>query len=37
MPLATVAERARRGATWLADDVLQRAVPLPGEMRRRLA
>ncbi|MFO1267856.1 MAG: sugar phosphate isomerase/epimerase [Rubrivivax sp.] len=30
MPLATVAERARKSASWLAEDVLQRAVPLPG-------
>ena len=29
MPLATVAERGRRAAVWLAEDVLQRAVPLP--------
>ncbi|MBK9133327.1 MAG: sugar phosphate isomerase/epimerase [Betaproteobacteria bacterium] len=30
MPLATVAERARKSAAWLAEDVLQRAVPLPS-------
>lgn len=30
MALATVAERARKSATWLAEEVLQRAVPLPG-------
>lgn len=35
MPMATVAERARRAATWLAEDVLQRAVPLPHETRIR--
>ena len=35
MPLPTVAARARRGAEWLADEVLQRALPLPGEMRLR--
>jgi sugar phosphate isomerase/epimerase len=29
MPLATVAERARRSASWLAEDVLRRAMPLP--------
>jgi sugar phosphate isomerase/epimerase len=28
-----VAARARRSAAWLAEDVLQRAVPLPGEGR----
>jgi sugar phosphate isomerase/epimerase len=28
-----VAQRARRAAVWLAEDVLQRAVPLPGEGR----
>ena len=37
MPLPAVAERARRGAEWLADEVLQRALPLPGEMRLRKA
>jgi len=31
MPLATVAQRARRSAQWLADDVLRRALPLPGQ------
>jgi sugar phosphate isomerase/epimerase len=29
MPLPTVAERARKSAAWLAEDVLKRAVPLP--------
>ena len=29
LPLETVAERARRSAVWLAEDVLKRAVPLP--------
>jgi len=29
LPLATVAERARRSALWLQDDVLHRAAPLP--------
>ena len=33
MPLQTVAERARRSAVWLAEDVLRRAVPLPGRLR----
>jgi sugar phosphate isomerase/epimerase len=30
LPLEVVAERARRSATWLAEDVLRRARPLPG-------
>jgi 4-hydroxyphenylpyruvate dioxygenase len=30
LPLPLVAERARRAAVWLAEDVLQRAAPLPG-------
>jgi sugar phosphate isomerase/epimerase len=34
LPLETVAERARRSAVWLAEDVLRRAVPLPGQLRR---
>ena len=29
LPLPTVAARARRSATWLAEDVLRRAAPLP--------
>jgi sugar phosphate isomerase/epimerase len=33
MPLHTVAERARRSAVWLGEEVLQRSVPLPGRMR----
>lgn len=33
MPLPMVAERARKSALWLADDVLRRSVPLPGELR----
>ena len=37
MPPATVAARARRAALWLAEDVLRRAVPLPGAMRLRNA
>jgi sugar phosphate isomerase/epimerase len=32
LPLATVAERARRAAVWLAEDVLRRAVPLPHQL-----
>jgi sugar phosphate isomerase/epimerase len=31
MRVDTVAERARASAEWLAEDVLRRAVPLPGE------
>ena len=34
LPLETVAERARRSAVWLAEDVLRRAMPLPGQLRR---
>jgi hypothetical protein len=33
MPLAIVAARACNAATWLAEDVLKRSVPLPGQMR----
>ena len=35
MPLPMVAERARRAALWLAEDVLRRSVPLPNAMRLR--
>jgi sugar phosphate isomerase/epimerase len=35
MPLPRVAERARRSAVWLAEDVLARSVPLPNTMRLR--
>jgi len=35
IPLAAVAERARRSALWLGEEVLRRSVPLPGEMRLR--
>ncbi len=31
----TVAQRARRAASWLAEDVLQRSVPLPDQHRLR--
>lgn len=34
LPLETVTARARRSALWLAEDVLRRAVPLPGSLRR---
>jgi len=33
LPLAMVAERARRSALWLGEDVLRRSVPLPGQLR----
>jgi len=35
MPLPTVAQRARRAAQWLGEDVLRRSVPLPNQMRLR--
>ncbi|CAD5375116.1 4-hydroxyphenylpyruvate dioxygenase [Rubrivivax sp. A210] len=35
LPLPAVAERARRSAVWLSEDVLRRLVPLPGAMRLR--
>lgn len=35
MPLDFVAQRGRRSALWLAEDILRRSVPLPGEMRLR--
>ena len=33
LPLPTVAERARRSALWLGEEVLRRSVPLPNQMR----
>ena len=33
MPLATVAQRARRSAMWLGEGVLRRSVPLPNQIR----
>ncbi len=33
LPLPVVAERARRAAVWLSEDVLQRSLPLAGAMR----
>ena len=33
LPLPMVAQRARRSAQWLADDVLRLSVPLPNQMR----
>lgn len=35
LPLPLVAQRARRSAQWLADDVLRLSVPLPNQMRLR--
>ena len=35
MPLPMVAERARRSALWLAEDVLRRSTPLPNRMTLR--
>ncbi|MFO1415379.1 MAG: TIM barrel protein [Burkholderiales bacterium] len=37
LPLPVVAERARRAAIWLSEDVLRRSVPLPNRMRLREA
>ena len=37
MPLPVVAQRARRAAEWLGEDVLRRSVPLPGKLRLRTA
>ncbi|MBE7367833.1 sugar phosphate isomerase/epimerase family protein [Ramlibacter pallidus] len=37
MPLPMVSQRARRSAVWLAEDVLRRSVPLPGQLRLRAA
>jgi sugar phosphate isomerase/epimerase len=36
IPLATVADRARRSALWLGEEVLRRSVPLPGRLRLRV-
>jgi sugar phosphate isomerase/epimerase len=33
LPLDAVAQRARRSAVWLGEDVLRRSVPLPNRMR----
>lgn len=35
IPLEAVAERGRRAAVWLGEDVLRRSVPLPNRMRLR--
>lgn len=37
MPLPTVAERARRAALWLSEDVLRRVAPLPRRARAESA
>ncbi|MDO9438318.1 sugar phosphate isomerase/epimerase [Hydrogenophaga sp.] len=37
MPLPMVAERARRSALWLAEDVMRRSMPLPNQMRLKTA
>ena len=36
LPLNTVAQRARRGTLWLREDVLHRALPLPGWVQGRV-
>jgi sugar phosphate isomerase/epimerase len=35
MPLPMVAQRARRSASWLGEDVLRRSVPLPNALKLR--
>lgn len=35
LPLPTVAQRARRSAQWLTDDVLRLSVPLPSQLLQR--
>lgn len=35
LPLPVVAQRARKSALWLAEDVLRRSVPLPGQLKLR--
>lgn len=37
LPPAQIAQRARRAAIWLGQDVLQRSVPLPNQIRLRRA
>ena len=36
LPLPVVAERARRSALWLSEDVLRRSTPLPNAMRLKV-
>jgi sugar phosphate isomerase/epimerase len=35
LPLPTVVARAHRAAVWLAEDILRRSTPLPGQMQLR--
>ena len=35
VPVAVVAQRGRRSAEWLGEEVLRRSVPLPGSLRLR--
>jgi sugar phosphate isomerase/epimerase len=35
LPLPTVVARAQRAAVWLAEDILRRSTPLPGQMQLR--
>ncbi|EGI75598.1 sugar phosphate isomerase/epimerase family protein [Hylemonella gracilis] len=35
MPLPMVAERARKSALWLADDILRSSMPMPNQLRLR--
>ena len=35
MPLPLVAQRGRRSAEWLGEEVRRRSVPLPGSLRLR--
>ena len=37
LPLGTVAERAKKSATWLHNDVLHRSAPLPSWTRQHMA
>ncbi|MEF7613449.1 sugar phosphate isomerase/epimerase family protein [Aquincola sp. MAHUQ-54] len=37
LPLPVVAERARRAAVWLGEDILRRSTPLPNRMQLRPA
>jgi sugar phosphate isomerase/epimerase len=36
MPLEFVAQRARKAALWLGEDVLRRSMPLPNQLRLRI-
>lgn len=35
LPLPVVAQRGRRSASWLAEDLLRRSTPLPNAIRLR--